>query len=1316
MSTNNSILRGTVPEATAARLHALHNITENRIVFLDGAMGTMIQNRKLGEEAFRAGSYADILKDHPKPLQGNNDLLLLTRPDIIREIHNEFLEAGADIIETNTFNSTSISQADYATEHLVYELNRRGAELARECAAAADAAAASAAAGKAESATAGDSSAPGAAAPPSHFVAGVLGPTNKTLSLSPDVNNPGYRATTFIELAESYREAVGGLIDGGADLILIETIFDTLNAKAAIYAVKQEFHHRGYELPIMISGTITDASGRTLSGQTAEAFYYSIRHAEPFSVGLNCALGAEQLKRYVGDLSRVADVRISAHPNAGLPNEFGEYDETPEFMARIMGEFAADGIINIIGGCCGTTPEHLRHIVAAASQHSPRTIPEHKPQLTLSGLEPLVNTPDLGFINVGERTNVTGSRKFLRLISEKKYEEALDVARDQVDGGAQIIDVNMDEAMLESADEMRAFLNMLAGEPDISRIPVMVDSSKWSVIEAGLQCIQGKGVVNSISMKEGEAAFLEQARKVRLYGAAAIIMAFDEKGQADTKERKVEICRRAYKLLTGEIGFPPEDIIFDLNVFAIGTGIDEHRNYAVDFIEAARTIRSEMPLVGISGGVSNVSFSFRGNNAVREAIHTVFLYHAVKAGMNMGIVNPGQLEVYDDINHELLEHVEDLVNNRREDATERLLELAESIKSDGKSRVQDLSWREQTVEKRLEHALVKGITAYVEEDTEEARQKLPQALEVIEGPLMDGMNVVGDLFGSGKMFLPQVVKSARVMKMAVAYLLPYIEAEKKAGGGAQQAKGKILMATVKGDVHDIGKNIVGVVLGCNNYEIIDLGVMVECEDILDAAREHNVDVIGLSGLITPSLDEMVHIASEMERQGFETPLMVGGATTSKIHTAVKIDPAYHGPIAHVKDASLAVNVVSRMIGDYEGIRTDLKNDYERMRIKRAGTVSTKEYITIQEAREQRFLPGMTVPPPEGTEVAMAQVTSQPVASQSATAATSATDAPSQTAPTQAAPGWDGYIPPTPNMIGRKHFIDYPLEHIRKYIDWAFFFFSWQLRGKFPDILDDPKMGEEARKLYQDANEMLDRMISEKRIQANGSIFILPASVTEDDDIKIYDESGKKQVGVWNTLRQQKQKKDTPYYLSLSDFIAPESTGIRDYIGGFAVTAGHGADAYAKTYEDAGDDYSAILVKILADRMAEAFAECLHEDVRREYWGYAPDENLTIEELLAIRYQGIRPAPGYPPCPNHEDKAGLFEVLETAPHTGIELTQSWMMTPPASVSGYIFAHPESHYFGVGTLMRDQVQDWAQRKNLPLATAEKWLAPKLAYDPK
>ncbi len=1289
--TTDSILRGSVPEPAAVRLSALHDILMNRIVFLDGAMGTMIQNRKLKEEDFRAGSYADILREHPRPLQGNNDLLLLTRPDIIREIHMDFLRAGADIIETNTFNSTSISQADYSTEHLVYELNRSGAALARECAAAADA-------------EQGD-------ARPAHFVAGVLGPTNKTLSLSPDVNDPGFRAITFLELAESYREAVRGLIDGGSDLILIETIFDTLNAKAAIYAVKQEFADRGYELPIMISGTITDASGRTLSGQTVEAFYYSIRHAEPFSVGLNCALGADQLRRYVAELSRVADVPVSTHPNAGLPNEFGEYDQSPGYMAEVVGGFAADGLVNIIGGCCGTTPEHLRQIVAASKNHPPRKIPEHKPRLCLSGLEALVNTPDLGFINVGERTNVTGSRKFLRLINEKKYEEALDVARDQVEGGAQIIDINMDEAMLESADEMRIFLNLIGAEPDISRIPIMIDSSKWSVIEAGLQCIQGKGVVNSISMKEGEAAFLEHARLVRLYGAAAIVMAFDEKGQADTLDRRVRICRRAYKLLTEQVGFPPEDIIFDLNIFAIGTGIEEHRNYAVDFIEAARIIRREMPLVGISGGVSNVSFSFRGNNAVREAIHTVFLYHAVQAGMNMGIVNPGQLEVYDDIQPELLEHVEDLVMNRREDATERLLELAESIQTGGKSRVQDLSWREQPVEKRLEHALVKGITAYVEEDTEEVRRKLSQALEVIEGPLMDGMNVVGDLFGSGKMFLPQVVKSARVMKMAVAYLLPYIEAEKKAGGGEQQAKGRILMATVKGDVHDIGKNIVGVVLGCNNYDIIDLGVMVECEDILAAAREHKVDVIGLSGLITPSLDEMVHVASELERNGFNTPLMVGGATTSKIHTAVKIDPAYHAPVAHVKDASLAVNIVRRMIGDYDNIGRELKDEYQRMRDKRAGTVSAKEYITIQEARDQRFLPGMTVPPPKGTEVAMAQVASQPAAQDAAAATQDAADRPG----TPAGPGWEGYTPPTPNMIGRKHLIDYPLEHIRKYIDWAFFFYSWQLRGKFPDILDDPRMGEEARKLYADANAMLDRMIGEKRIQANGSIFILPANATGDDDIKIYDESGTRQIGVWNTLRQQKRKTETPYYLSLSDFIAPESTGIRDYIGGFAVTAGHGADDFAKTFEDAGDDYTAILVKILADRMAEAFAECLHEDVRREYWGYAPDENLSIEELLAIRYQGIRPAPGYPPCPNHEDKAGLFQILQTTPHTGIKLTQSWMMTPPASVSGYIFAHPESHYFGVGTLMRDQVQDWASRKNLPLKTAEKWLAPKLAYDP-
>ncbi|WP_460051040.1 methionine synthase [Spirochaeta dissipatitropha] len=1247
---NTSIIRGKVPAETAQRLQALQSLINERIVFLDGAMGTMIQRCGLEEQDFRSGSYASILEDHKKPLKGNNDLLLLTRPEIIRDIHMQFLNAGADIIETNTFNSTSVSQADYGTEHLVYELNRGGAALARECAAAADA----------EKSAAGDS--------PQHFVAGVLGPTSKTLSLSPDVNNPGYRAVSFIELAESYREAVGGLIDGGSDLILIETIFDTLNAKAAIYAVKQEFARRGYELPIMISGTITDASGRTLSGQTAEAFYYSIQHAEPFSVGLNCALGADLLKRYVADISRVADCPISTHPNAGLPNEFGEYDHSPEFMAGIMADFARDGIVNIIGGCCGTTPEHLRQICEAVRGEKPRTVPAHREQMCLSGLEPLVNTPELGFINVGERTNVTGSRRFARLITEKKYEEALEVARDQVDGGAQIIDVNLDEAMLDSAEEMRIFLNLLAAEPDISRIPVMVDSSKWEVIEAGLQCIQGKGVVNSISMKEGEAAFLAQAEKVRLYGAAVIVMAFDEKGQADTRERKVEICRRAYKLLTEKIGFPPEDIIFDLNVFAIGTGIAEHRNYAVDFIEAAGIIRREMPLVSISGGVSNVSFSFRGNNAVREAIHSVFLYHAVKAGMNMGIVNPGQLEVYDEIQPELLEHVEDLVMNRREDATERLLDLAESVQTQGKSRVEDLSWREETVGKRLEHALVKGITAYIEADTEEARQNADQSLDVIEGPLMDGMNVVGDLFGSGKMFLPQVVKSARVMKAAVAYLLPYIEAEKKAGGGEQKAKGKVLMATVKGDVHDIGKNIVGVVLGCNNYDIVDLGVMVECEDILKAAREHKVDVIGLSGLITPSLDEMVHVASEMEKQGFEIPLIIGGATTSKIHTAVKIDPAYHGAIAHVKDASLAVHIVSRMLNDYEGIRKELKDDYEKTRIKRAAQADEKEYLPISEVRAKRF-----------------------------------------------SPDWKSYTPPVPKLVGRKHFIDYPLEHIRKYIDWGFFFFSWQLKGKYPDIFDDPKMGEEARKLYKDANAMLDRMISEKRIQANGSIFILPAASTEDDDIRIYaDEERSKLLGVWNTLRQQKRKTETPYYLSLSDFIAPESSECRDYIGGFAVTAGIGADKFAEIFEKAGDDYSAILVKILADRMAEAFAECLHEDVRREYWAYAPDENFSVEELLAIRYQGIRPAPGYPPCPNHEDKAALFDILEADENSGIELTQSWMMTPAASVSGYIFSHPESHYFGVGTLARDQVADWAKRKQIELETAEKWLAPKLGYN--
>jgi len=1232
--------------AEDAKTYLTRAMTE-RILVLDGAMGTMIQGYRLTEEDFRGDRFREFTGPAGKNinLRGNNDLLNLTKPQVIGDVHRQFLEAGADIIETNTFNSTRISQADYHMEDAVLELNRAGAAIARKAA---------------DEQTSRTPERP-------RFVTGVLGPTNKTLTISPDVNDPGFRSVTFDELAADYGLAIRGLAEGGVDLLLIETIFDPLNAKAAIYAALDYFEKTGSELPIMISGTITDASGRTLTGQTATAFWYSVSHARPFSFGLNCSLGADQLRAYVREISEVAAVPISTHPNAGLPNEFGEYDQSPEFMAKIMGEYADEGLVNIAGGCCGTTPEHLRQIAAAVAGKKPRGLPEPKHYSTFSGLEPVTIGPDSLFLNVGERTNVTGSRRFARLIREKKYEEALEVAREQVENGAQMIDVNMDEGMLDSAHEMDVFLKLLASEPDISRVPVMIDSSKWEVIEAGLKCIQGKGVVNSISMKEGEEAFIERARQVRKYGAAAVVMAFDEKGQADTKERKVEICKRCYELLTGEAGFPPEDIIFDPNIFAIGTGIEEHANYAVDYIEAVGEIKKLLPHVLISGGVSNVSFSFRGNNTVREAMHAVFLYHAIQAGMDMGIVNAGQLAVYDEIDKELLERVEDVVLNRREDATERLLEFAETVSGTTGTREQDLTWREQPVNDRLAHELVKGITTYINEDVEEARQASTNAIDVIEGPLMSGMNVVGDLFGSGRMFLPQVVKSARVMKQAVAYLLPYIEEEKDAAGSAH-TNGKVLLATVKGDVHDIGKNIVGVVLQCNNYEVMDLGVMVPSPDILETARREDVDIIGLSGLITPSLDEMVNVAKEMERQGFTVPLLIGGATTSQVHTSVKIDPGYSGPVVHVKDASLAAGVIGQLLNPANRDEFVRKNNalHESTREKRKERTDESDYLPLTAVRQNRFTPD-----------------------------------------------WNAFTPEKPDLIGTKVYEDYPLAEIARYIDWAFFFVAWEMNGRFPDILDDPKYGAEARRLYDEAQAMLKRIVDEKLLTARGIAGIWPANSTEDDNIEIYSDDSRSDIlKVVHTLRQQKQKKETPYYLSLSDYIAQKETGVRDYMGAFAVTAGIGLDKMVAEFTKAHDDFSSILAKVLADRLAEAFAECLHEKVRKELWGYAPEESLDIEELLKIRYRGIRPAPGYPPCPDHTDKKLIWEILG-AERLGITLTESFMMVPAASVSGYYFAHPDSKYFSVGRVARDQVEDYAHRKGISVDEAERWLRSVLAY---
>lgn len=1222
------------------KIDALKQQLAQRIMVLDGGMGTMIQSYKLEEEDYRGSRFADW----PCDLKGNNDLLVLSKPAVIREIHDAYLAAGADILETNTFNATSIAMSDYQMERLSAEINFEAARLARACA---------------DAWTAKTPDRP-------RYVAGVLGPTNRTCSISPDVNDPAYRNVTFNQLVEAYRESTRALVEGGSDIIMIETVFDTLNAKAAVYAVQTEMEALGVALPLMISGTITDASGRTLSGQTTEAFYNSLRHAEPLSFGLNCALGPDELRQYVAELSRIAEGYVTAHPNAGLPNAFGEYDLDAELMAQQIGEWATAGFLNIIGGCCGTTPQHIAAMVAAVEGVAPRQLPTIPVACRLSGLEPLNITAESLFVNVGERTNVTGSAKFKRLIKEEKYNEALEVALQQVQSGAQIIDINMDEGMLDAEAAMVRFLNLIAGEPDIARVPIMIDSSKWEVIEKGLQCIQGKGIVNSISMKEGEAAFIHHARQVRRYGAAMVVMAFDEVGQADTRARKIEICRRAYRILTEQVGFPPEDIIFDPNIFAVATGIDEHNNYAMDFIGACEDIKRELPHAMISGGVSNVSFSFRGNDPVREAIHAVFLYYAIRKGMDMGIVNAGQLAIYDDLPAELREAVEDVILNRRDDGTERLLALAEKYrggKSDGSQEKQLAEWRSWDVVKRLEYSLVKGITEFIEQDTEEARQQVPRPIEVIEGPLMSGMNVVGDLFGEGKMFLPQVVKSARVMKQAVAYLEPFIEASKEAG----RSNGKIVLATVKGDVHDIGKNIVGVVLQCNNYEIIDLGVMVPGEKILKTAREVNADIIGLSGLITPSLDEMVNMAKEMERQGFTLPLLIGGATTSKAHTAVKIEQHYSGPTVYVQNASRTVGVVSSLLS------STLKEDFV------ARTRKEYETVRIQHARKKPRTP--------------------PVSLQAARDNATSID-------------WESYTPPVPHRPGVSQ-VEASIETLRNYIDWTPFFMTWSLAGKYPRIMEDEVVGEEAQRLFADANAMLDRLSQQSLLKPRGVVGIFPANRV-GDDIHLYSDERRDEIlCVSHHLRQQTEKTDFANYC-LADFVAPKSSGKADYLGAFAVTGGLEEDALAEAYDRQHDDYNKIMVKALADRLAEAFAEYLHERVRKVIWGFAPNENLSNEELIRENYQGIRPAPGYPACPEHTEKAAIWRLLAVEEQTGMKLTESFAMWPGASVSGWYFSHPDSRYFAVAQIQRDQVEDYAVRKGMSLTEVERWLAPNLGYD--
>jgi 5-methyltetrahydrofolate--homocysteine methyltransferase len=1220
--------------------HPIVRELNKRILIIDGAMGTMIQSYKLQEEDYRGNRFAQSKSE----LKGNNDLLSLTRPHIIKEIHAAFLEAGTDILETNTFNANPISLADYNQQELTYELNFASARLAREAA---------------DEFTKVTPEKP-------RFVAGAMGPTNRTLSLSPDVNDPGYRAVSFEEVVDAYEQQIHGLMDGGVDLLLVETVFDTLNCKAALFAIQDYFEKTGKIVPVMVSGTIVDASGRTLSGQTTESFWISVSHM-PYllSVGLNCALGSKQMRPFIQELSRIATCRVSLYPNAGLPNEFGGYDESPEFMAEQTRDYAISGFLNIVGGCCGTQPRHIRAIADSVGGVRPRQIPKVEPYLRLSGLEPLIVRPETNFINVGERTNVTGSKVFANLILKNDFDSAISVAKQQVENGAQIIDINMDEGMLDSEAAMKRFLNLLGAEPDISRVPFMIDSSKWSVLEAGMKCVQGKAVINSISLKEGEDRFIEQARLIRKYGAAVIVMAFDEDGQADSLERRIEICSRAYKILTEKVDFPAQDIIFDPNILTVATGIEEHNNYAVDFIAATKWIKENLPLAKVSGGVSNISFSFRGNNTVREAMHTAFLYHAIKAGLDMGIVNAGQIEVYDEIEPQLKELVEDVLLNRRPDSTERLIDFAESVKSNGKAEVKVDAWRSLPVRERLAHALVKGIVDFIDEDTEEARQLEDKPLSVIEGPLMDGMSIVGDLFGEGKMFLPQVVKSARVMKKAVAYLIPYIEAEKKLSADTRP-RAKVLLATVKGDVHDIGKNIVGVVLACNNYEVIDLGVMVPRDKIIEAAKAHNVDVIGLSGLITPSLDEMVDFAREMERQGMTLPLLIGGATTSRVHTAVKIAPEYSHTTIHVLDASRSVPIVSKLVSDEnkDDFQSDIKKEYEELRQDYSRRKTVKQMLRLEDARKN-----------------ITQL------------------------------DWENFTPVRPNKLGITEIKNLPLATLRPYIDWTPFFITWQLTGKYPAILDDKTVGLEARRLFDDANRLLDKIINEGSLQANGVFGLFPAN-SIGDDIEISNLEGEA-VETIHMLRQQTAKRAGQPNRSLSDYIAPKSTGKTDYIGAFAVTTGIGIEKIVEKFQKDHDDYNSIMVKALADRLAEAFAEYLHERVRKDYWGYAPDEKLSNEELIKEAYQGIRPAPGYPANPDHTEKPALFNLIDAENITGITLTESFAMSPAASVCGWYFGNPKSEYFRLGDIDKDQVIDYHVRKGMTVAEIERWLSPIISY---
>ncbi len=1213
----------------------IDQLCKERILVLDGAMGTMIQKYKLDEAAYRGERFQDFHRE----IKGNNDILSITRPDVIEAIHKEYLEAGSDIIETNTFNANKISQKDYDMQDHAYEINLASAQVAKRAC---------------EEYNKKTPDKP-------RFVAGALGPTNVTASLSPDVNDPAKRNVTFDELVDAYYEQTAGLVDGGVDILLVETIFDTLNAKAALFAIDKYFEDKNINLPIMVSGTITDASGRTLSGQTAEAFWISVSHIDLFSVGFNCALGAKEMRPHIETLSKIADCHVSAYPNAGLPNELGEYDQAPVEMKEYIRDFASSGFVNIIGGCCGTSPAHIKAMAEAVQGVSPREVKPVEQRAQYSGLEPLVVRDSMNFINIGERTNVTGSKKFARLIKEDKLSEALSVANQQVEGGAQIIDVNMDEGLLDSKKAMKEFLNLIMSEPDIAKLPIMIDSSKFEVIEEGLKVVQGKCIVNSISLKEGEEEFKRQAKLIRRYGAATVVMAFDEEGQADTIERKVEICKRAYDILVDEIRFKPQDIIFDPNIFAVATGIEEHNEYAINYIEATRKIKEICPGALVSGGVSNISFAFRGNNVIREAMHSAFLYHAIQAGMDMGIVNAGMIEVYQDIPKDLLTLIEDVLFNKTENATEALVDYASRVKGGGRKLEKDLSWRENPVEKRLEYALVKGITEYIIEDTEEIRKTLPKSINVIEGPLMDGMNVVGNLFGEGKMFLPQVVKSARVMKKAVAYLTPYIESEKDSAASA--SKGKILMATVKGDVHDIGKNIVGVVLACNNYEIIDLGVMVSAEKIISTAVQENVDIIGLSGLITPSLDEMVYVAKELERQGLKIPLLIGGATTSKIHTALKIDPMYSNPVIHVLDASKSVGVASQLLSEdvdkSKAYTQGIKSDYKVLREKRLSSQKAKNVVSIEEARRNKLKID-----------------------------------------------WKSYFLPKPKFTGVKVFDNYSIEEICDYIDWTPFFSSWQLRGKYPKIFDNPTIGEEAKKLYNDAQSMLRRIIDEKWLTAKAVFGIFPAYSIQDDAIKIHNGKGKTITTLHNLRQQVKKAEGLPYY-SLSDYIAPKSADKEDHIGAFAVTTGIGIEKWVKHFEDKQDDYSAILLKAVADRLAEAFAELLHQKVRKEYWAYASEESLSNEDLISEKYRGIRPAPGYPACPEHSEKEKLFKLLDVQNKASISLTESFAMYPAASVSGWYFSHPESKYFGINFIAEDQVKDYAERKNISFDNAKRLL---------